>query len=258
VTLPCPVGPGYPAPTSRDGTLDLSKSRIVTNAAFAFFAVAAAAVGSQLFGGARLALPSPSMIEASLTDYSDVVRPRVAPAAQVDRLATGQAREDRATSTQAVKALLPANPAPAAPLPEKPASATSLARTPAPAASVRARPDPPSRVTVALTSALAVRGVPYVWGGASPRGFDCSGLVQWAYRRAGVLLPRTSQQQSRVGTPVTAAQLRPGDLVFFYTPVHHVGIYLGNGMVLNAPDTGDVVRVTPLSHMPFHNARRVV
>jgi cell wall-associated NlpC family hydrolase len=256
------VGPGYPAPTSRDGSLDLSKSRLVTNAAFAFLAVAAAAAGSQLFGGARPALPTPSMIEAALTDASEVVRPGVAPAAQVDGLATGKAREDGVPggtiTDRPVKAVLAAMPAPAVSLPGKPAPTTRLSEKPAPAASLHARPDPPSRVTIALTSALAVRGVPYVWGGANPRGFDCSGLVQWAYRRAGVLLPRTSQQQSRVGKPVTAAQLRPGDLVFFYTPVHHVGIYLGNGMVLNAPDTGDVVRVTPLSHMPFHNARRVV
>ena len=81
--------------------------------------------------------------------------------------------------------------------------------------------------------------------------------MQWAYRKAGITLPRSSQAQSTVGTPVTESNLQPGELVFFYSPVSHVGIYLGGGQVLHAPEPGDVVKVSPISRMPFHNARRV-
>lgn len=97
--------------------------------------------------------------------------------------------------------------------------------------------------------ARAQIGKPYVWGGASPQtSFDCSGLVQWAYRQLGVSLPRTAQQQYDATVRLSAAQLRPGDLVFFERTypsaerITHVGIYVGGGRMINAPTTGDVVR----------------
>jgi cell wall-associated NlpC family hydrolase len=104
---------------------------------------------------------------------------------------------------------------------------------------------------------MNMRGTPYVWGGTTPHGFDCSGLMYWAFNKAGVSLPRTSSAQSAVGQPVSRNELRPGDLVFFYSQVSHVGIYVGDGMVLHAPQSGDVVKISPLSRMPFHNARRI-
>jgi hypothetical protein len=92
-------------------------------------------------------------------------------------------------------------------------------------------------------------GRPYVWGGASPQtSFDCSGLVQWVYRQAGVTLPRTAQQQYDATIRLTPDQLRPGDLVFFERTypsaerITYVGIYVGGGRMLNAPTTGDVIR----------------
>jgi cell wall-associated NlpC family hydrolase len=81
--------------------------------------------------------------------------------------------------------------------------------------------------------------------------------MMWSFRQAGVRLPHTSAGQSTIGRPVARADLQPGDLVFFYSPVSHVGLYVGGGMVLHAPNSGDVVRISPLSHMPFHNARRL-
>ena len=97
-------------------------------------------------------------------------------------------------------------------------------------------------------------GKPYVWGGAWPEiGFDCSGLVQWAHRQVGIALPRTAQQQFNATARISPEQIRPGDLVFFaYTnplsvdPVTHVGIYVGHGWMVNAPDDGDVVREMPV------------
>ncbi len=102
--------------------------------------------------------------------------------------------------------------------------------------------------TIADT-ALQFLGVPYVWGGTSPQGFDCSGLVEYVFRLNGIILPRTSEAQFAGGTPVPANELAPGDLVFFstYAYASHVGIYIGNGQFVTAPATGAVVRVANLS-----------
>jgi cell wall-associated NlpC family hydrolase len=98
----------------------------------------------------------------------------------------------------------------------------------------------------AINAALSQLGKPYVWGGTGPNGYDCSGLTQWAYRQAGITLPRVAAAQAGYGTPVSRSQLQPGDLVFFYSPISHVGIYLGNGQMVHAPTSGDVVKISPL------------
>lgn len=108
-----------------------------------------------------------------------------------------------------------------------------------------------------ITYASNFLGVPYVWGGTSPSGFDCSGLVQYVYGHFGINLPRVAADQQNVGTYVTRANLQPGDLVFFGDPAHHVGIYVGNGYMLNAPHTGDVVKVQ-LLNSDFTYGRRVL
>ncbi|WP_199430184.1 NlpC/P60 family protein [Qaidamihabitans albus] len=108
----------------------------------------------------------------------------------------------------------------------------------------------------AINAALGKRGSPYSWGATGPSSFDCSGLTQWAYSQAGISIPRTSSAQSTHGTPVSRSQLQPGDLVFFYSPVSHVGIYIGNGQMVHAPTSGDVVKVSPLQDQ-FSGARRV-
>jgi cell wall-associated NlpC family hydrolase len=112
----------------------------------------------------------------------------------------------------------------------------------------------PAALNAAIWAASSQVGVPYVWGGetslpAATAGFDCSGLVQWAYGQAGIALPRTAQEQFDATTPVPAAQALPGDLVFWNdgTPsVQHVAIYVGAGIVLEAPSTGSVVSYSPM------------
>ena len=111
---------------------------------------------------------------------------------------------------------------------------------------------------MALRKAVTKKGLPYVWGATGPNSFDCSGLVQWAFKQLGVNLPRTSAAQSHFGTPVSRSQLRPGDLVFFYHPVSHVGIYIGNNKIFNAFNSGQPLKVSDMTHMPFNSARRVI
>lgn len=94
--------------------------------------------------------------------------------------------------------------------------------------------------------AMRYLGVPYVWGGASPRGFDCSGLVMYVFAQIGVSLPHSSYAMFGMGTPVSISQLQPGDLVFF-TGASHMGIYIGGGQFIHAPHTGDVVKISSMS-----------
>lgn len=107
-------------------------------------------------------------------------------------------------------------------------------------------------------------GTPYVWGGSTPSGFDCSGLVQYAYAQNGISIPRTSQEQYKVGTAVSQTELQPGDLVFFRgsggtnSAPGHVGMYVGNNQYIQAPKTGDVVKISDLSaRNDYTGARRI-
>ncbi len=109
----------------------------------------------------------------------------------------------------------------------------------------------------AVGHAMSKIGAPYRWGATGPNAFDCSGLVSWAFKNAGVSLPRNSRAMSRVGRPVAKSDLRPGDLVFFYRPVSHVGIYIGGGKVVNAVNSRTPVKVSNINAMPFNGARRI-
>ena len=90
-------------------------------------------------------------------------------------------------------------------------------------------------------------GVPYVWGGASPSGFDCSGLTMYVYAQLGISLPHYTGSQWSAGPHVSRDQLQPGDLVFFTPSLGHMGMYVGGGSFIHAPHTGDVVKISSLS-----------
>jgi peptidoglycan DL-endopeptidase CwlO len=110
-----------------------------------------------------------------------------------------------------------------------------------------------------VSIAMRYLGVPYVWGGASPAGFDCSGLVMYVFAQIGIALPHSSYAQFAIGTPVSLSQLQPGDLVFF-DGASHVGIYSGGGEIIHAPHTGTVVQIARLSGWfisAFAGARRI-
>jgi cell wall-associated NlpC family hydrolase len=109
----------------------------------------------------------------------------------------------------------------------------------------------------ALQAALSKRGDPYVWGAAGPNAFDCSGLVLWAYAQEGITLPHFTGDQWNSGMHVSRSDLEPGDLVFFYPDISHVGIYLGDGLMVDAPDFGETVQVQPVFWADYVGAVRI-
>ncbi len=118
---------------------------------------------------------------------------------------------------------------------------------------------PGSGHSSAVAIAQRYLGVPYVWGGASPSGFDCSGLVMYVYAQLGISLPHSAAMQYGYGTHLSRDQLAPGDLVFFgysAASIHHVGIYAGGGSMIDAPYTGAVVRYDSLSS-DYYGATRL-
>jgi cell wall-associated NlpC family hydrolase len=119
---------------------------------------------------------------------------------------------------------------------------------------------PPSRYGGVVGIAMQYLGVPYVWGGSSPSGFDCSGFVMFVYAQLGISLPHLAAAQFNYGTPISIDQLEPGDLVFF-DGLGHVGIYIGGGQFIHSPHTGDVVKISSLSDSwyaaTFVGARRL-
>ncbi|MBO1305379.1 C40 family peptidase [Enterococcus sp. 669A] len=109
-----------------------------------------------------------------------------------------------------------------------------------------------------IMSAKQYLGVPYVWGGTTPAGFDCSGLMQWVFAQNGIGIPRVSQAQQASVKEIPVSEVQPGDLVFWGRPAHHVALYIGDGYFIQAPQPGDVVKITHNSWYPFESAGRVL
>jgi cell wall-associated NlpC family hydrolase len=185
--------------------------------------------------------------------------------AQAEAKAAAQAR----ASAQAQPTAPSPPPSPAA----TPTSTRAAAANPAPSRSTnpaQSRPSQPAtqsqapaanapasgKGATALEFALAQVGEPYVYGGAGPNSWDCSGLTMMAWKAAGVSLPHGAKAQYASTPHISKSELQPGDLIFFYNPIHHVGIYAGNDKVVHAPKPGDVVSVDPLEYMPFAGASR--
>ncbi|OBH18902.1 MULTISPECIES: peptidoglycan hydrolase RipC [unclassified Mycobacterium] len=156
-------------------------------------------------------------------------------------------------------------PAPGAPAPEAapPGAPPPAGQAPGEAPPPGGMPGPfgggvggGDRATV-VQAALTQVGSPYVWGGAAPGGFDCSGLVMWAFQQAGISLPHSSQAQAQGGQPVALSDLQPGDVITFYNDASHSGLYVGDGMVIHSSTYGQPVRVVPMNAAgPIHDARR--
>jgi peptidoglycan DL-endopeptidase CwlO len=152
----------------------------------------------------------------------------------------------------------------AAPGPPPPPAAMAVATAPAPEALPPGMgPGGPfagpasGQGAIAVQAALTQIGAPYVWGGAAPGGFDCSGLVMWAFQQAGIALPHSSQAMAHGGQPVSLSDLQPGDVLTFYSDASHAGLYIGDGMMVHSSTFGQPVRVVPMtSSGPIYDARR--
>jgi cell wall-associated NlpC family hydrolase len=159
-----------------------------------------------------------------------------------------------------------ANPGPAAPAPEAAPPGAPPGQAPGEGPPAGGMPGMPGmapngvgggdRATV-VQAALTQVGSPYVWGGSAPGGFDCSGLVMWAFQQAGISLPHSSQALAHGGQPVSLGELQPGDVLTFYSDASHTGIYIGDGMMIHSSTYGVPVRVAPMSAGgPIYDARR--
>ncbi|RJQ32861.1 MAG: hypothetical protein C4562_02270 [Actinobacteria bacterium] len=126
--------------------------------------------------------------------------------------------------------------------------------SPDPAAVPQIPTHPPAGGVVEV--AYAQQGKPYVWAGSGPNSFDCSGLVMYCYAQVGISLPHSSYAQYNVGSFVPQEALQPGDIVFFGSPPHHVGIYIGSGLMIHAPSSGDVVKISSAFRGDYSGARR--
>lgn len=132
-----------------------------------------------------------------------------------------------------------------------PAQAAAAAGLPAPAPA--ANQTAGQKIVDAARSKI---GAPYAWGAAGPASFDCSGLTTWAYAQAGKSIPRTSQAQASAGQNVPLNALQPGDIIVYYSGASHVGIYTGNGTIIDALNSGSPVGERPLNFQPIHSAVR--
>jgi hypothetical protein len=164
--------------------------------------------------------------------------------------------------------VLPAAPAMAAPItipgvgtfeipeiPGLPPLPTEIPGLPAAPAPLAPQVTPAAKAVQAAESKI---GSPYVYGATGPDSFDCSGLTSYAYAAAGVSLPRSSGDQAGVGTPVSRSELKPGDLVFFYSPISHVGLYIGGGKMVHARTFGQPVAVTSVDQAGYNMAVRLL
>ena len=197
--------------------------------------------------GARVA--EADAIEASMAETRTRIEQAVArQQALVATLETADARRERLEREAAERraAQLAAARARAR------AEAAEAARRAAAARASRSRTTPPpvysgpasGRASIAVAEAYRQLGKPYQWGAEGPDRFDCSGLTMWVWAKAGVSLPHSSRMQFHEGRHVSQPELRPGDLVFYGSPIHHVGIYVGDGKYIAAPQTGDVVKIS--------------
>ncbi|MGH2748987.1 MAG: C40 family peptidase, partial [Actinomycetota bacterium] len=121
---------------------------------------------------------------------------------------------------------------------------------------IGAAPAPNPRAQAAVDAALSQVGKPYQWGAAGPDSYDCSGLTMWAWAHAGVSLPHNSGMQYAATPRVAQSDWAPGDLLFFGSPIHHVGMYIGNGQMVEAPYSGEQVRVNSAYRSDYVEAGR--
>jgi cell wall-associated NlpC family hydrolase len=219
--LPATATPAEPAPQAGAArTAGVAAAPVLAPAAVAPATTPVRPATFGIVGITAVAKPKPAPVPRPV---------RATPERSVEPSARTSAREQRASRSSA-----------------RAARSTTRAAT----AARRAATTPPARASLApaasgvVAIARGLLGIPYVYGGTTPAGFDCSGFTSYVFRQAGISLPRTASAQKAASTPVSNP--RPGDLVFFGSPVHHVGIYTGNGMMIDSPRTGKSTAERPI------------
>jgi cell wall-associated NlpC family hydrolase len=216
-------------------------------------AAKASAAATKAESEARAATAAAAKLTADLAAKRTDLSQRAAQSkALFDRLSTAERRAFLAAQPHSMEEPRASRAAPRAdPSPSEPSPSSSPSVDPPPS-----NVPVSGRAGVAVATARAQLGDPYVWAAEGPDAFDCSGLTLYAWRAAGVSLPHSSSMQMSSGTRVSQSELQPGDLVFYGSPVHHVAIYVGGGQVIHAPQSGDVVRYASVSMMSVSGAVR--
>ena len=220
-------------------------------------AAQAESISAQSAANAKTAAEQAAAVRADLQSKQSKLQVEIAIVkSQYERLTPAQ-RETLA-AIPPMPASIPAPPP--APLPnEDPAvlAAPPEGIPPGDIAPPEAQPAPGSSGgVVAMQAALTRIGSPYSWGAEGPGAFDCSGLVKWAFGQAGIALPHSSYALAAGGQPVSTDQMQPGDVVSYYSDASHVGIYVGDGMMVHASTYGQPVVVAPVNNAPIYNVRR--
>ena len=198
---------------------------------------------------ARAAAEQAAAVRADLQRKQSQVQVQIAAVKARYNMLTADQRAALATPPAPPPSLLAAPAAPAAPEALPPADIAPLAAVTPPSAGSGAG-------SIAVQAALTRLGAPYSWGGGGPGAFDCSGLVQWSFRQAGINLPHSSQALAAGGQPVSMDQMQPGDVIAYYGDASHVGMYVGDGMMVHASTYGIPVAVVPVNNAPIYNVRR--
>ncbi|MDQ5873845.1 MAG: NlpC/P60 family protein [Actinomycetota bacterium] len=196
------------------------------------------------------ALESQQELDSLRSEIEDKVATQRAEIVEIN--AAIERAERRREAREAARAAAAAEAARAA----EAAAAEAATQSPEPDVSIAPAPAPSERARVAVEAALDQVGEPYQWGAAGPDSFDCSGLTMWSWAQAGVALPHNSGAQYAATTRVDQSEWEPGDLIFAGSPIHHVGMYIGNGQMVEAPYTGATVRVVSAYRSDYAGAGR--
>jgi len=223
-------------------------------------AASAAAASAKSAADAKTAAEQAAAVRADLQSKQSKLQVQIAVVkSQYSVLSPAQREALAAIPPAPVPDAVPAPPAPDA-VPPGDGGPEVLAAAPggdiAPPEAALPTPGPGAEGMVAVQAALTRIGSPYSWGASGPSSFDCSGLVMWAFQQAGINLPHSSQALAQGGQSVSMDQMQPGDLVTYYSDASHVGIYIGDGMMVHASTYGTPVRVAPVDNAPIHNVRR--
>ncbi|WP_421840079.1 peptidoglycan hydrolase RipC [Mycobacterium sp.] len=221
-------------------------------------AAKAAQASSQSAAEAKTAAEQAAAVRAGLQRKQTQLQVQIAVVKSQYRSLTPEQRTALADPGQVPPpAAIPPAPAPeVSPPGEPPADGQAPGGAPQPGGLPPAPPNGGGRAAV-VQAALTQVGSPYVWGGAAPGGFDCSGLVMWAFKQAGVALPHSSQALANGGQPVALSDLQPGDVLTFYSDASHAGIYIGDGLMIHSSTYGVPVGVVPMNASgPIYDARR--